>query len=465
MQNDSLRPFFEPQGVVLVGATRTPGFGYGIPLVLQRQGWADRVSLVNPAGGTLHGMPLYPELSDVPDPVDLAVILMPARLVPDALRQVGARGIRHAVIESAGFAEIGSEGADLQRAALQAAQEAGVRVIGPNCVGVVNTANAFTTVEVVPEALHPGPVAIIAQSGVFGNILLDDLPERGVFISKAVTLGNRLDVNECDVLEYLHADPDSRVIMMYLEGAADGRRLVATLKKVCRDKPVLILKGGRTAVGRAATASHTASLSGEDALYDAAFKEAGAIRAESLDELIDLVRVFASQPLPAGNRLSILTGSGSLGVLASDRAASLGLELPDLAAATVARVKEGAPAWMNVRNPLDTGPSGLFGTALAALMDDDATDMVLPIVVLPYAVFSYFESLGLTAAMYFGDIAAVRRLRPDKPLVACVVGNDRFAASVGAISGEETPIFRSPEPAARALAALASYADWRKSAT
>ncbi len=463
MQDGSeLHPFFEPHGVALVGVSRTPGFGYGIPLTLRKQGWDGHIYLVNIAGGTLHDMPVYQRVADVPDPVDLAIVLVPARLVSSVLPEIAGRGIKHVIIETAGFAEIGEVGQALQAEAGETARRLGLRIIGPNCVGVVNTANRFTSVEIMDEALAPGPVSIIAQSGVFGNILLDGLHEKEVFIAKAVTLGNRLDVNECEVLDYLHRDDQTQVIMMYLEGTADGRLLLETLRRVTRDKPVIILKGGRTPAGRAATASHTASLSGEDRLYEAVFRQTGAVRAGSLDQLVRLARVFATQPLPDGNRLAIVTGSGSLGVLATDSATSGGLTLPHLSETTERAVREAAPDWMNVRNPLDTGPSSQFPAALRAVVADPDIDMVLGITVLPYAIFSSFEPLGLTPEMWFGDIDAIHAARPEKPLVICAIGNERFIGLIRKTSGRKVPVFDSPEGAAGTLAALAKYGSWKK---
>lgn len=462
-QGNELRTFFEPKGVALVGISRTPGFGYGIPLILKEHGWDGHIHLVNIAGGTLHDMPVYQRVADVPDPVDLAIVLVPARLVSSVLPEIANRGIKHVIIETAGFAEIGEVGQALQTETKETAHRLGLRIIGPNCVGVVNTANRFASVEIVDEALTPGPVSIIAQSGVFGNILLDGLHEKEVFIAKAVTLGNRLDVNECEVLNYLHQDDQTKVIMMYLEGAADGRLLLETLGRVTRDKPVIILKGGRTPAGRAATASHTASLSGEDQLYEAVFRQTGAIRAESLDQLVRLARTFATQPHPAGNRLAIVTGSGSLGVLATDSATSGGLTLPHLSETTERTVREAAPDWMNVRNPLDTGPSTQFSAALRAVVADPDIDMVLGITILPYAIFSSFEPLGLTPEMWFGDIDAIHAARPEKPLVICAIGNERFIGLIRKTSGRKVPVFDSPEGAAGTLASLAKYGSWKKS--
>lgn len=461
MSPSDLLPFFEPEGVAIVGARRNLGFGYGIPPLLISHGWAEKIRLVNPAGGELHGLPVYRNLAEVPDPVDLAVVLVPAAAVPGVLDEIGRRGILNAVVESAGFAEIGEAGRALQDEGARIAREHGIRVIGPNCVGVVNTTNRFSTVEIIEEAFTPGSTSIIAQSGVFGNVLLDMLHEHGLFVSKAVTLGDRMDVNECDILEYLAEDDATGVIMMYLEGAADGQRLKETLEGVARAKPVLILKSGRTGAGRAATASHTGSLSGEDGLYDAVFAQTGAIRAATLEDLVEMARVFSSQPAPEGNRLGIITSSGSLGVMATDTAVKHGLVLPQLSDATVRKVGKDAPAWMNIKNPLDVGPSTHFPIGLKALLEDPDIDMVLAVTIIPFAVFRELKQMGLEGKAWFGDIAKLKENAPEKPLAVCAVGHRDFVAHMSETSGPDVPVYVSPEPTARALAALYHYWTWR----
>jgi acetyltransferase len=458
----SLQNFFEPQGVVVVGARRSFGFGYGIPLFLQQQGWGNRLSLVNSAGGKLHGQNVYRRVRDVPSPIDLAIVIVPAEAVPGVMEEIGEQGIRSVIIETAGFAEIGETGMALQERVKAIAVQYRMRVIGPNCVGVVNTGNRFCSVELMEESLTPGPLSIIAQSGVFGNILLDHLPQYGLFISKAVTLGNRLDVDESDVLDYLDRDPVTQVIMMYLEGAANGRRLMQSLAHVTRKKPVLILKSGRTEPGKRATASHTGSMSGEDHIYRAAFTQAGAIRAESLSQLIDLARVFTTQPLLKGNRLGIITTSGSLGALATDVAVSSGLTVPPLSSSTLKQAREMSPDWMNVKNPLDIGPSGVYSKLLPMLLADPGIDMVLAIMVIPYVAVRHFKSAGMTAKDWFGDIASIREQYPDKPLLGVVVGHPAYVDDITTLCGRSIPVFTSPEPAAQALAALWSYCNARK---
>ncbi len=462
MSVDSLQKFFEPQGVVVVGARRSFAFGYGIPLFLQKQGWGNRLYLVNSAGGELHGQNVYKRVQDIPSLIDLAIVIVPAEAVPGVMEEIGERGIRNVIIETAGFAEIGERGVTLQERIKTIAMQYRMRVIGPNCVGVVNTENKFCSVELIEESLTPGPLSIIAQSGVFGNILLDHLPQYGLFISKAVTLGNRVDVDESDVLDYLDRDPMTRVIMMYLEGAKDGRRLMQSLAHVTQKKPVLILKSGKTEAGKRATASHTGSMSGEDNIYRAAFAQVGAIRAESLSQLIDLARVFTTQPLSKGNRLGIITTSGSLGALATDVAVSSGLTVPPLSILTMKQARDISPDWMNVKNPLDIGPSANYSNLLPMLLVDPGIDMVLAIMVIPYVAVRHFKSAGMTAGDWFGDIASIRERYPDKPLLCVVVGHPEYVQDIASLCGRSIPVFTSPESATRALATLWSYSKTRK---
>ncbi len=457
-----LRTFFEPQGIVIVGARSTPGFGFGMPLTLKEQGYGDRTYLVNPKGGELHGMRVYKSVAEVPDSVDLAVVIVPAQVVPQVLTQIGQRGITNVIIQSAGFSEIGPQGKALQDEAQKAAKKYGLRVIGPNCVGVVNTANRFTTSEVMPEALNPGSLAVIAQSGVFGHNLLDRFNEKGLFISKAVTLGNRMDVNESEMLDYFKRDSATEVIAMYLEGAADGRLLVKTLKSVSQEKPVLVLKSGRTSVGRAATASHTGSLSGEDKVYEGMFAQTGATRARRLTELVEFAQVFSTQPLPNGNRLAIVTGSGSMGALAADAAVAAGLVLPSPSKTVIKKAKEGAPAWMNVSNPLDVGPSQQFPAAFNALMEDPGIDMVLAIIAMPFAVMRYNRSEDHLINQFFGNLDGMKKHKLNKPFLICVVSHNNLVELIKKETEPEIPVFTSPEAATLALAALWRYQRFRQ---
>jgi acetate---CoA ligase (ADP-forming) subunit alpha len=457
----SLHPFFNPRGIAIIGARSTPGFGYMLPANLRENGWGDKFFLVNPKGGRLHGMPVYKSLRDVPADIDLAVIIVPAPAVPQVLIDVGETGIRHVILMSAGFAEAGKPGQALQKEAKAVAHRYGLLVIGPNCVGVVNTANRFSTTELMPEAFSPGNVAVMAQSGVFGHNLLERFNEYGISISKAITLGNRLVINEIDALSYFHQDPETKTIIMYIEGSADGRRLRETLKTVTPDKPVIILKSGKTALGKAATASHTGSLSGEDVLYEGMFSQTGAVRAKTLDDLVTLARIFPTQPLPVGNHLGIITGSGSMGALATDFAVEQGLHLPPPSQHIIDAVKDGAPDWMNVKNPLDVGPSGQFPKAFAAMMDDPDIHMVLAVIAIPYAAYRRFAESMTIDDFFFGSQTPLKDRTFKKPFAIAVISHknlvDLFKASVEPV----IPVFTSPEKAVGAMAALWRYQRWK----
>ncbi len=463
MHSDNmLRPFFAPEGVMIVGARRSPGFGFSIPTSLIKQGWGDRIYLVNPVGGELHGKKVYESVSEVPDPVDLAIVIVPSPAAPGVLEDIGTRGVKCVILETAGFAEIGEQGMALQKEVEEISKRHGIRIIGPNCVGVVNTDNSFASVETLEEALEPGPVSVIAQSGMFGTGILDFAYERGLYISKVITLGNRMDVDECEVMNYLSGDPTTKAIMMYLESASNGPRLLETLDRVTREKPVLILKSGRTSEGKKATESHTGSLSGEDEIYEGAFAQHGAVRAENIEELMAYSAVFSTQPLPAGNRLGIVTSSGSMGVMSTDTAVSHGLDVPAPSAATIEKIKKDAPGWMNVKNPLDTGPSQLYGASVAAALQDPNFDMVMAITIIPYAVVQEFKANGIPPEVWFGDMKKLRESAPDKPFVICSMGNSRFVKEIREIAGPSTPVIFSPNLAAKSLAALWDYARRKK---
>ena len=454
MSNPIIERFFQPRSLALIGATRSPGFGYGIPPFWKKNGWLEKAFLVNPKGGQLHGQEVYRSISALPDGIDLAVVIVPAGGVREVLGELGRKGIRAVIIESAGFAETGAEGKQRQEELKEIARGYGIRLLGPNCVGVVNTANRFATIEIMDHSMEPGPVSIIAQSGVFGNILLDHLPEVGVKISKVATLGNKMDLDEADFLEYFVEDPQTRVIMIYEEGVKDGRRFLEALNRACRRKPVVILKSGRTPFGRQATLSHTASLSGEDRIYDAAFHQAGALRAFNLSEMIEMARTLSIQPPMKGKKVGILTTSGSLGAMAADALYHDGLELAAWSETTIQKIREAAPAWVNVKNPMDTGPSGIFPTALQAIFSDPDPDGYILIPVIPYAAIDVWLRLGLNAKALLGDWHGLSQQTRDRPVVAVLLGCREWIKQAQDLCGEAIATVSTPEAAAKALSSL-----------
>jgi acyl-CoA synthetase (NDP forming) len=457
VQSSTLDQFFKPRSVALIGATSNPGFGHGIPLFWQKNGWQDRAYLVNPKGGEIQGKKVIPSISELPGGIDLAVVIVPSPAVREVLIDLGKKGIRAVIIESAGFAETGAEGKKRQEELAELAKGLGIRLIGPNCVGVVNTENRFATIEIMDPAMEPGSVAIIAQSGVFGNILLDHLPAEGLKISKVATLGNKIDLDEADFLDYFAADPRTRVILIYMEGTKDGPRFLEALRRTCGIKPVVILKSGRTPYGKEATLSHTASLSGEDRLFDAAFRQAGAIRAMNLQEMVEIARVFLSQPPMRGRNIGILTTSGSLGAMTADMAYQEGMRLPPWEPDTVERIKARAPGWMNVKNPLDIGPSGIFRPACEAVFADPQPDGFILIPVIPYAAVEIWIRLGAQVRDMFGDWPDYRQAIPGKPVIAVLLGYRDFLSQIKDLCGTAVATVSSPEAAVRALSALYQF--------
>ena len=447
--------YYRPRSIALIGARTSPGFGFGIPLFWKKRGWLEKAFLVNPKGGEIQGKKVYSSISDLPEGIDLAVVIVPAPNVKEVLINLGRKGIRAVIVESAGFAETGEEGKQRQDELLKVARGLGMRLLGPNCVGLVNTENQLATIEVLDASLAPGPVAIIAQSGVFGNILLDYLPEVGLKISKVATMGNKIDLDEADFLEYFADDPQTRVILIYQEGTRDGRRLLQALRQACHKKPVVILKSGRTPLGKMATLSHTASLSGEDGLYDAAFSQAGAIRAASLEEMIEITKVLSTQPPMSGKKVGVLTTSGSLGALTADALFEEGLQLASWSRCTFEKVRQAAPGWVNVKNPMDIGPSGIFPTALKAVLSDCNADGYVLIPVIPYAVIDIWQRVGVPIQKILGNWLELRAAAKGKPVVQVLLGGKDWLAQLKDLGGDVIAAVNSPEAAAKALAALA----------
>ncbi len=457
---DSLKPFFEPERVALLGATEKFGFGYGQTRTLINQNLGDRLFLVNPSHATVFGRKCYPSTRDLPVDVDLAVLIVPAKAVPSALRECAGKGVKAAIVQSAGFAEIGPEGKKLQAELTAAARETGIRIIGPNCMGVVNTANGFATTEAVEAALRPGPIGTIAQSGVFASILMDVAPDEEVRFSKVITMGNRCDVDEGDLIPYLLHDEQTKVMALYLEGVRDGKRFLSVVRTATRTKPVVVLKGGRTPAGRAATLSHTGSMSGEDEIYSGAFAQSGILRVRDLKELLDLSKALALQPLPRGRRVAIVTTSGSVGAMTIDMCTDLGMIPAEPSPETVRTIKAAAPDWMNVRNPLDIGPSPLFFQGVEALMQDPNVDGIIAVLLIPWMVVKTIQALGTKLGHSLADLSGIRRLMGQKTVLFSMVGTRELKGVFQDIVGEDIPILSSPENAARVFAHMARYGEF-----
>jgi acetate---CoA ligase (ADP-forming) len=450
----SLTPFFAPNGVVLIGASHDPTkLGFGLARNLVQSDFRGAIHFVNPRGGTLLERPIYETVAAVPDPVDLAVILIPAPAVPGALTACGERGIRAAIIASGGFREIGADGASLEQACLAVARQYGMRLIGPNCIGMLDTHLPLDTTFLPPPGPTPGDVAFISQSGAICAVVIDWARGQGFGLSRLVSMGNQVDVTETDVLAPVASDPYTNVITLYLEGVSDGRRFVTEARRVAQEKPILALKVGRFKSGRAAVASHTGALAGRESAYNAAFRRAGVIRADTSEELFDWARALAWCPLPQGRRVAVLTNAGGPGVTAADALEAEGLVLATLQPQTEAAMRAVLPPAASVQNPVDmlAGASPQdYAICLRALLDDSGVDSVLVIIPPPP-----MHTTGGVARALIPLIYAAK-----KPVVVAVMGERLIQEAVEHFRAAHVPEYRFPERAASALAILVQRAEW-----
>ncbi|MEN8172251.1 MAG: CoA-binding protein, partial [Chloroflexota bacterium] len=379
--SDSIAPFFDPRGVLIIGASNNPTkLGYGLARNLTQSGYQGAVHFVNPKGGMLLGKTIYTSVAEVPDPVDLAAVLIPAPYVAGALRDCGQRGIHAAIIGSGGFREVGAAGAALEAEVAQVAQEYGIRLIGPNCIGLLDTHLPIDTTFLPPPGPTPGDVAFISHSGAICAAVIDWARGQGYGLSRLISLGNQVDVCETDMLAPVAADPYTRVLALYLEGVKDGRRFVEQARQVVQDKPIIALKVGRFEAGQRAVASHTGALAGVEHAYNAAFRRAGVLRAETSEGMFDCARALAWCPLPHGRRVAVLTNAGGPGVTAADALESLGLTLADFSAETHTALREILPPAASLNNPVDMLASASpeqFAESLRIVLADPHVDSAM----------------------------------------------------------------------------------------
>jgi acetate---CoA ligase (ADP-forming) len=331
-EKSALSLFFEPQSVAVVGSLREGYFGgYVVVKTLLNAGFGGKIYPVNPSYQEVLGLKVYPSINAIPEKIDLVLIMINRRSVPDVMRECAGKGIKSVIVVADGFAERDEEGAKLQNEILEIAREAGIRILGPNTAGVVNSANGLIPDPYEPgyKKVKPGAVAICAQTGMI-NPQAFPYADLHYGVSKICDYGNKCDVDECDLLEYLESDPATKVIAMYLESIQDGQRFLKISKRVTAQKPVLILKSGRTKEGAKVSASHTGALAVDDQIFSAACKQAGIIRLEKFREFFELPKIFSLQPLPKGNRLGIVTFTGGVGVLAIDEGSKYGLSVARL---------------------------------------------------------------------------------------------------------------------------------------
>ena len=461
---NSLRPFFEPESVAVIGASRTPGKGgYNIIENLLRLGYPGKIYPVNPRTKQILGLAAYSELRSTPEPPELALIVLPPSLVLKSLEECIARGVKAVIIESAGFGEMDESGAGLEKQIARIAERAGIRVMGPNSVGTVNTENHFDASLgrlnklFLPEGdIRPGSVGFIGQTGLFTGVFLP-LINSELGISKIACLGNKCDVNESDMLEYFGEDTRTRIIAMYLESIKDGQRFLGLSRRIVREKPIIVLKSAVTESGARASATHTGSIAGDDRVYAAAFRQSGIIRVGSFGQLWDAAKAFVYAPLAPGNRVAIINLAGSGCVTAVDACARNGLRIAELSPATKAKIKTVYPDWWRVRSPVDvwtaveaSGFEAAYTTVTRAVLEDDGVDAVV-------AIMGANDWVpGKDVPALFTDI---KKDFPHKPIMAVSPLGDRriYLRMRQGFQDIGIPSYTSDEDAIVSLAALYRY--------
>jgi acetyl coenzyme A synthetase (ADP forming)-like protein len=458
----SLRWLLKPQSVALIGASRHPGtIGYLLLQCLTQSGFSGKVYPVNPNVDSLMSLKTYPSVLAIPDDVDLAVIAVPAKTVAKVADECGHKGVHTLIVVSDGFKEVGPEGASREKELRDITLGHGMRIIGPNCMGVINTDPSIklnaTFSPVYPPA---GNVAFLSQSGAMGLVVLQYASNLDIGISTFVSVGNRADISSNDLMEYWEQDPFTDVILLYLESFGNPRKFSRIARRVTRKKPVVVVKGGSTQAGSRAAASHTGAMATSDVVSDVLFQHAGIIRVNLMEEMFDVAALLSNQPLPRGRRLVILTNGGGPGIIAADSAARNGLLLPQPSQEMIEKLKSVIKRDISFHNPLDTtagADAEEFRAILRLLAADKDNDAVLSIFIPPVlANMGYFEASIGDVAQYFWN--------EGKPLLACFLGQRGFKAKLGS-SGRFVPTYPFPEEAISALSKAVEYAEMRQKRT
>ncbi|MBF0560063.1 MAG: CoA-binding protein, partial [Nitrospirae bacterium] len=449
-----LESLFNPESIAVIGASRDPKkVGYAVLHNLIKFNYAGSIYPVNPSPDDILGLNTYPRTSDIGKPVGLAVISVPARAVPDTLLDCAAAGVRAAVILSAGFKEAGAEGIRLEERLKEISAEHGIRILGPNCLGIINTSNSMNA-SFAGGMLPKGKVAFFSQSGALGIAILDWALGNNMGFSKFISLGNKADLNESDFIEYFSGDADTDVILGYIEDVIDGRKFLEVARKTTKVKPIILIKSGGTEAGARAASSHTGALAGSETAFNAAFKQAGIIRAQGIQELFDTALVFASNKLPLGNGLLIITNAGGPGILAADMAEQTGVKLPIMAKETIEAMAKKLPSSASLYNPVDIigdATSERYAAALNSAISDPNVDGIL-VILTPQAM----TDVGNTA-----DIIIRAGQETEKPIITSFIGEVSVRASIEKLKEGGVPSFSYPETAVRSFRKLCDFTLWK----
>jgi acetyl-CoA synthetase (ADP-forming) len=448
-------PFFNPKNIALVGASgdyRKLGNSILMNLLTSEIG----VFPITHSKEQVLGVKAYPSLADLPKPVDLVIVAVAAKYCPSLMSEVRNAGARNAIIISGGFSEIGPEGAEIETALIKAARDADVRIIGPNCVGVSNSRLFNGTFTMMPER---GNIAFVSQSGALGGMSIYMTRAKRIGMSKFASIGNSADVGFVEILDYFRQDSKSTVVAVYIEGVANGRELFESLQRTAYEKPVVVLKGGKSEAGSYAALSHTGSLAGSSQIFNGMIQQAGCVAAPTLGTLFEICKLFDYQPLPKGCNIGIISNTGGAGVLATDAASEIGLQIAILEEGTRHELRQVLPPMASINNPVDVVASGgrrEYRIATELLLKDSNVDMLLVICGVP-------TFAGMTQTEHAaGTLEAVRMTATEKPIVGVWLAGDVGKPGKDLLEMNRIPCFDDPYLAALCMVRVAEYARMHK---
>ena len=449
-----IQTIMNPKSIAVVGATNRKGsVGLAVFRNILDAGFQGVLYPVNPKAKSVQSVKAYPSLADISDEVDLAIIIVPSEMVSSIIEEAGRKGIKGAVVITAGFKEVGGRGVELENNLKEVVKEYGIRLVGPNCLGVINNnENVSMNASFATKMPKAGNLAFISQSGALCTAVLDYADGRNIGFSKFISFGNKADVNEIDLLHYLKEDPDTDVILMYLEDISNGREFLETAREITWEarKPMLAIKSGRSVEGARAAASHTGSLAGSDKAYDAIFHQSGIQRVEGVDELFNYALAFAKQPVPKGNRIAIITNAGGPGIMATDAAIRHDLEIAPLTEKTKEKLRETLPPTASIQNPVDIigdATHERYESAIRNVLVDENVDGAI-VILSPQAMTAPLETAEIVPRVVEGI---------DKPVLCSFMGIVDVSEGVQYLENHGIPNYAFPEAAVRAMGSMVRF--------
>jgi len=450
----SLQTFFNPKSVAIIGASRQKGkVGYEILVNLIAGGYAGKIYPINPKADEIEGLKVYPDLPSIGETPDLVIVIVPAQFVAGVLEECAKVHVKSVVIITAGFKEVGPEGKKLEEEIVQIARRSGIRFVGPNCLGLIAPSHKLNA-SFGGDLPVPGGIAYISQSGALLAAILDTANANGIGFSSLVSIGNKADVDELDLVEAFGSQRETKVIAGYLENIKDGNAFVREAELISQKKPILLMKSGRTAAGAKAASSHTGSLAGGDVAYESAFTRAGVIRCESIKQQFDFAQAFANQPLPKGRNVVVITNAGGPGIMAADAIEQRGLTFAKLSDETKKKLAEKLPAAANVHNPVDVLGDALadrYEFAFDVVLDDPGVDAAV-VLLTPQA---------MTQSKETAEALVKISKKKGKPVLACFLGAAKVEPGIQVLRKAGIPQYDSPESAVETLNVMCEYVRWK----